>query len=378
MLINKIKNLLILIKCFLYFLIRGTAAKKVQEPKKILIIQTAKLGDMVCTTPVFRAIKNKHLNASVTVMGNKINQELLADNHDIDNYLVKTPVFNELVKQIKAQKFDTACLITPNFENLVCCILAGIPKIIAPKVINGNSPYETKSYKILRKLVTTINYDFNGYFPKQYLKLLEPLNIYSEDVDKHLNYTKNGESEINLFFNKNNLLSNDLIIGIAPSVANKIKQWPIENFAKLADHLIENYQAKIILIGSSDDQALIDQTVNLVANKNNLIDGVGFKIDQLKALIAKLKLFISVDTGPIYIAEAFYIPTIDILGPMAANEQPPKGKRHEIVELPNRQPQLHIMNARVYDAKEARRQIEEISVEMVIAKVDKLMTDLYE
>ena len=34
-------------------------------------------------------------------------------------------------------------------------------------------------------------------------------------------------------------------------------------------------------------------------------------------------LFISVDTGPIYIAEAFNVPTVDIVGPVDENVQPP-------------------------------------------------------
>ena len=55
-------------------------------------------------------------------------------------------------------------------------------------------------------------------------------------------------------------------------------------------------------------------------------DGL-FSLDELKALIQRLSLFISVDTGPIYIAEAFDVPTIDIIGPMDENEQPPRGEK---------------------------------------------------
>ncbi len=113
--------------------------------------------------------------------------------------------------------------------------------------------------------------------------------------------------------------------------------------------------------------------IGFLNNQTKVINGNSlFYLDELKALIAKLNLFISVDTGPIYIAEAFNIPTVDIIGPMAENEQPPQGKLHKIVKIENRIPQLHIMNARLYDKQEARRQIEEISVEMVIEKFDNL------
>jgi len=44
-----------------------------------------------------------------------------------------------------------------------------------------------------------------------------------------------------------------------------------------------------------------------------------------------MSLYVSADTGPIYIAEAFNVPTIDITGPVNENEQPPQGEKHKIV-----------------------------------------------
>lgn len=99
-------------------------------------------------------------------------------------------------------------------------------------------------------------------------------------------------------------------------------------------------------------------------------------IDELKALIAQAGLFVAVDTGPVYIAEAFGTPTVDIVGPMDEREQPPRGEIHLVVVPPApRTPQLHIMNARVYNEEEVRRQTESISVEMVAGACRKILTD---
>ena len=102
-----------------------------------------------------------------------------------------------------------------------------------------------------------------------------------------------------------------------------------------------------------------------------------FNIDELKALVSRMSIFISVDTGPIYIAEAFDVATIDIVGPMDENEQPPRGDKHKIVKILDRKkPELHIMNARDYDTKEALRQINEIEVEDVSKILDELVLKL--
>jgi ADP-heptose:LPS heptosyltransferase len=74
-----------------------------------------------------------------------------------------------------------------------------------------------------------------------------------------------------------------------------------------------------------------------------------------------------VDTGPIYVAEAFGTPTVDIVGPVDEREQPPIGQKHRVVVPPERRiPALHIMNAHGYDRKEARRQSEAITTAMVL------------
>ena len=155
---------------------------------------------------------------------------------------------------------------------------------------------------------------------------------------------------------------------------NKIKEWNLNNFVKLADYISSHYRAKIVIIGGGNETGRATEMAEFLNPETQFVNTDGlFSLDELKALIQRLSLFISVDTGPIYIAEAFDVPTIDIIGPMDENEQPPRGEKRKIVKLENREkPALHIMNAIEYDYKEARRQIEEITLDMVIEKLNEL------
>ena len=112
--------------------------------------------------------------------------------------------------------------------------------------------------------------------------------------------------------------------------------------------------------------------------KFTYIDSTGkLDIDTLKAVISKLNMFISVDTGPIYIAEAFNIPTIDITGPIDEREQPPRGEFHRNVIPPDRKkPELFVLNARSYNREEVLRQIESITPALVEREIDILITSI--
>jgi len=371
----KFKNLLILLKCFWYFFSRGKANKTSVNYKTIAVFQGAKLGDMVCTTPMFRAIKEKYPQTRLIVIGDAINEKVLEHNDDIDEYIVfKDLSFWELVSEIKKRNIDFACITAPDFLNLASLYLAGVPLISSPYILSGYSHYETKPYKILKNLVIQKPHHMGTYAPREYLRLLEAIEIYTDNTNKHLKFSREAEKSISNLFVKNNISKDDLLVGIAPGAGNKIKQWPPERFAEVAEYVIKNYGAKVIIIGGKNDLEEAKEMLSYLDDRNKVINTVGLvSIDELKTLISRLSMFVSVDTGSVYVAEAFGVPTIDIVGPMDEREQPPIGLLHRVVLPPNRyKPELHIMDARSFNKEEAKRQVDSITVQAVVGEINSL------
>lgn len=374
--IDRIKILIILLTCYIQAIFFGRAKKAITQPKKILIIQTASLGDMVCATPVFRAVKKHYPDCQITVMGNKSNQELLANNSDVDDYIlldIKNNFWPE-IKNIKTKNFDFACLIFPDFFALALLFLTKIKSICAPKII-GYSPYNSLAYRFLLPLVNTHHHYVRQYAAKQYLKMLEPVNVFETDTKKYLSYSTLAEQKIDSFFQTNKINNSDLIVCVVPTAGNKIKEWPAKRFAKVIDYLKEKYKAKIIMTAAPDEQKIIAQVFLNLKSRDNVLNFIG-SIDELKAMIARVKIYLSVDTGPIYIAEAFDIPTIDILGPVDENDQPPVGPKNLIVKAFRKKSETYVMNSRKYDKLEAQRQVNDITTEMVQEKIDTLLCQI--
>ncbi|GAG36860.1 unnamed protein product, partial [marine sediment metagenome] len=99
---------------------------------------------------------------------------------------------------------------------------------------------------------------------------------------------------------------------------------------------------------------------------------------ELAALLKYLKVFISVDTGPLYMANAMGTSVVDIAGPIDIYEQPPLGDKCAIVQkkLPCVPCSFVIKTARF--CKEGHRQcVEDISVDDVFGAVKKLSKKLY-
>ena len=371
-LINRLRNILILALCYGYALFRGRATKKIlAEPKTVVVIHEGKLGDMVCATPVFRAIKEKYPACKVVVFGNALYKELLEGNNDVDEYeaLEKGRVFKNY-RKLKRLNADYAIILNPSLVDLAALFLAGVPCTAAPKIENGWSPYETKSYVILRKLAIAVMHRMGSYAPREYLKMLEPIGIFSNDTKKHLNFSSDAEQKVSAFLAEKGIGKDDVMVCISPFAGNPVKRWGNDRFAELIKRILNEHSFKMILVGGKND--LLEIKLDSFANR--IINACGlFNLDQLKALISKMSVFISVDTGPIYIAEAFNVPTIDIIGPIDENEQPPRGPKNKIVVAKRKSPELYVMNARVYNKAEARRQVDAITVDQVMSAFKELV-----
>lgn len=355
-----------------YALFSRRATACAPSPQRVLVWQMAKLGDMVCTTPLFRALKHAYPSIRVTVVGNAINKELLEWNADVDDYIVFDG-FLSMLKHIRQENYDAAFVTGPSAIAVAVLFLGGIRCITAPRIENGTSPYETGAYHLLLKLVTSVPHCMGHYAPREYLRLLESVGINTNDTRKHLDYSDAARKNVDVFLRAHDLRERAFAV-LSPSAGNKIKRWPAERFARVAEHLVSK-GFPVVVIGGPRDRAEVADMMREIKNPKRIINALDqFSIDGLKAFLARAALLVAVDTGPIYIAEAFGTPTVDIVGAMDEREQPPQGEKHVVVIPPGpRVPQLHIMNARSYDAEEARRQVESITVAAVVDMCDRVL-----
>ena len=377
-LVEKLTRALLLLRCLLVAFFLGRANKPPVSPKLVMVVLTGKLGDVVCGTPVLSALRTHFPQTRIIIAGDtKYQKGILEDSGLVDGYL---DLSNSPLDKIKEYAANAAFVTGPSFKPTALMYLAGIPLVVAPDVKGGFSPAETRLYKTLKKLITTFPYEIYGYAPRERLGALGPIGIVTDDTTKHLGFSTKGSERAENFLKEKGLkLGRDFVVGISVTAGNKIKEWPTDRFARVADHLVKKHQAKILLLGGPGDAHYVESVIKQAELGAEFINAQKelFDLDTLKALMSMLSLFISVDTGPIYIAEAFNIPTIDIVGPVDERVQPPQGFLHRNVVPPGRKKaELTILNSRSYDPDEALRQTLSISDQAVITTTDSLIEDL--
>lgn len=304
--------------------------------KRILVIQTAKIGDMICSTPVFREIKKKYPGASLSVMANPATGELLKYNPYVDNVItLDTKEIKgisgklKLIKLLRKGKYDVSLSLNPNIPFTITPVWSLIPLRIA---IMPN--YCGLTLKTVFGLNTHfVRHKSQRLVLETYMDMLKEIGIKTENILKEVYKSPGADEKVKTFLSKSQDIKNSPKIGIAVSSGNKLKELDKNTIAALAKQLISDLNAGVVLIGSEADKNIAREILKMSENKNSIMDSTGvFSLNELPALIEQLSMLIGVDSGITYMADTLSVPLIDIAGPSDMSDQRPLGKNSIIIQ----------------------------------------------
>jgi lipopolysaccharide heptosyltransferase II len=296
--------------------------------RKFLIINPFGIGDVLHSTPIIQAIKAAYPDSFIAFWCNQRCAGLLKNNPALNKVF---PLSRGDIKKIYQQskwvalenslklflglgreKFDVVLDFSLDHRYGLVTLLAGIKKRIG------------FDYKNRGKFLTD-KIPLKGYADRHvvdyYRELLKPLGIESKTYNLEFPATEASIQKIKKMLHSRGLEENDLLIGIFPGggaswgMEAGARHWPALRFAQLADLLIQQCQAKIVILGDKSERPLAD--IVRGAMKNKSIDLVGMvELEDLSALLRSLKLLVSNDGGPLHMAVASGISTVSIFGPV--------------------------------------------------------------
>ena len=110
---------------YFYLRIFWLARRRAGIPRKILVIQTAKIGDLLCTTPVFREIKKKFPSCFLSVLIISKTKGILENSPRVDEIISINDYPGiagkfKLFRKLRKQNYDWAFAMLPDsFNNII-------------------------------------------------------------------------------------------------------------------------------------------------------------------------------------------------------------------------------------------------------------------
>lgn len=311
--------LLFLIDCFGTIFFFWTKFFRVPlNPKKILVIRFDHAGDMLVTSPVFRAIKKTFPNSELSVLCRPFVKDLVITNKFVDKvHVLDVPWFKRETSVSWLDAFKFLLNLRKNRFDLVL-ELHGDPRNIFAAFITGGFRvgFGARGFGFL--LNKTADFSANKQIVDKILDVIRVAGIKCnsrDDFSLNLFLTKDDEKSAQDSLKKNKIKQ---FILLHPCSGRTEKNWFVNSWAELCDELIKKYKLPIIITGYGDERIISQNIIAKLAqnSKKFVLDFCG-QCDGLRilgALCKKSALIISTDTVVVHIAQAINKKNVTLYG----------------------------------------------------------------
>jgi heptosyltransferase-2 len=340
------------------------------EFKRILVVRTDRIGDVVLSTPVIKALRDVYPHAYVAMMVSPHAKEVVEGNPYLDEVIVYDKEAKhkswrrslEFSRRLKKKKFDLALVLHPTNRVHWVTFLAGIKRRIG---------YNRKCGFLLTDKIPHTKQFGEKHELEYNLDLLSQLGIIPEEKRIFVPQKKESAEWVDNFLRAKGITDNDALLAINPGASCPSKIWPAERFAQAADRLADKYGFKIVVVAGPKELPLAEAVLaNLRHQALNL--GAKLSLSQLIALLAKCRLFISNDSGPVHLGSAVGVPVIAIFGRKQQGLSPqrwgPLGQKDKVLHK-----DVGCIQCLAHNCVQQFKCLQAISVDDVISAADSIL-----
>jgi len=302
--------------------------------RNILVIRLDRIGDMVITTPIFRALKEKWPDVQVTVLTNPVNKNIVINNPFIDCILVydrenkHKSMSNRLIffRGIRKKEFDLVIDPYLDYELKTSLITRFVGKRLrfgfefAGREICYNIRYNPNAFPASTEKRHMIDYD---------LDLLTYIGIETEKRQPEIFLSADDKKNSYKLLEEAGVSPESKIIGMHPGGNYQSQRWPIKRFAAISDHLVTNYDVKVILFAGQDEKHLVSEFRSHAVKTPILLCDLSLR--EFMSILSHCRLLLCNNSGPLHIATALNIPTVSTMGPTIPYHWWPRGDNHIVL-----------------------------------------------
>ena len=285
-------------------------------PASLLVRATNWLGDAVMTTPALAGLRGAFPGARIALLAKPLVAELFLHHPDVDEVIVyERPGRHEgasgrlrLGGELRRRRFDAALLLQNAFDAALLAFLARIPE---------RAGYPTDGRRLLLSLPVPLTRDIlQRHEVEYYLCLLDGLGVpRPEPPVLKLLVTDEERAGIASRLASLGLEPGAPIVAINPGATyGSAKRWYPERFAAVADALSAEWDAGIVVVGSTAEAPLAGEIEAAMRTPPVNLAGKT-TVRELMALLSRSSFLVTNDSGPMHIAAALGVPLVAIFGP---------------------------------------------------------------
>ncbi|MGH9431135.1 MAG: glycosyltransferase family 9 protein [Terriglobia bacterium] len=312
----------------------GFKGQPAPDSTRILVVRIGAIGDTLMTTPAVRALRHQFPGAYLGFLCSPAAYPVLQHNPHLDRVVPlahwRVPRWLSSARRralngLRKDGFSALLVLESDARLLGIVRGAGAKRVIAYGALAEEGGFERAAFNPQQHMI------------ENHLQAAGKLGAQPAGQDMDLGYPPALEAALWEKLSREGIRKAGILAGIHAGWGGRkhslnetrLRSWPPHRFAEIVRSLVNQMGASMVLTGSARDWPLNQLIVKLagvpclnLAGRLSLLEGA--------ALLRRLDVYLTVDSGPAHMAAALGTPLVTLWGPGIFQQTSPRGTRGPI------------------------------------------------
>jgi lipopolysaccharide heptosyltransferase II len=299
----------------------------------LLVISTRAIGDTLMSTPAMHALRQAFPAARLITVMHRRTAPLFEASPDVGRLVPLSRSLMWTAWRLRRERPQVAVVLQGNEpEATLLAYFAGARFIVR----------HARHHPLPDLLSISPASDLppEEHIIRACLRRVEALGVRNiQDVRMQLSVSEPARETVSAMLGRYGVQPGEVCIGFQVGAATRYKMWPATAFMLLAHQLLEHRpKLKILLLGTNDERKLCETIRRGVRDHTGAILNLAgaVTLPALPALVQRLSVLVTNDTGTLHVAVALGVPTVSLF---ASTEPTATGPiqdldRHRVIKKP--------------------------------------------
>jgi heptosyltransferase-3 len=278
--------------------------------RRILVVRTDRVGDVVMITPMLRELKRKFPDAYLGALTNEGSAAVLHHNPRLDALITDDlgpGTFWQTVRSIRSHRFTDALLVWPSKRAAYQLFLAGIPRRIGV----GHKLYEVITFM----RTVTRDYDPPQHEAQYCMKLARAIGVVTDDLTPELYVTGQERDWARAYLRQLGIPEASRVVVVHSGSRNTTPNWSEGRYLQLITAMLEQdarRRVHVLLTALEMSDGFRRQIAGLRDERVHDVTPEVGPLRRLISVIAASHALVASSTGPLHLASGLGVRTVGL------------------------------------------------------------------
>jgi heptosyltransferase III len=286
------------------YIIKLHTSQPLSEPRRILVIRTDRLGDVILTLPMVSVLREWYPTAHIAMMLNRYTGAIVNGHPALDDIIWDDGLNDaDLLKSLRVEEFDTVFVVHPTPRLAWLVMRAGIPTRIGSGYRYYGVLFNHRVFEH-RKDARHHELEYNLHM----LRVLRPDFVGDNVVPRYgVRIDPDAHERVRTQLGA---AGGKRLVVLHPGSGGSAHDWPPEHFRELARLIAAEPGYILAVTGGPNEKDLVQSVA--AAGQTGLAFCGTLSLPELAALYADARVVVGNSTGPLHLAAAVGTPVVGL------------------------------------------------------------------